>query len=67
MEVHHIIQKLMNGTDEYKNLIFISGYVHKLIHATDSTVIEKYMNIIKTNIKTLKTINMYRKKLGIAI
>ncbi|WP_455789106.1 group II intron reverse transcriptase/maturase [Clostridium butyricum] len=64
MEVHHIKPKFLNGTDEYKNLIFITGYVHKLIHATDIGTIEKYMNIIKPNSKTLIAINKYRKKIG---
>lgn len=64
MEVHHICPKTQGGTDEYNNLIFITGEVHKLIHATDSNVVEGYINIIKPNKTTLETINKYRKQVG---
>ena len=34
MEVHHKKPRSKGGTDEYKNLIYVNTYVHRLIHCT---------------------------------
>lgn len=64
MDVHHVIPQNAGGTDEYNNLIFITKFVHKLIHATETETISKYKDIVKPNEEELKTINNYRRKAG---
>ena len=46
MHCHHRNLIHTGGTDEYKNLIFITDTVHKLIHATDENTISKYLEIM---------------------
>lgn len=64
MEVHHIKPKKMNGTDEYYNLAIITYDIHKLIHATTKSTIEKYMKIVKPKAELLTKINKFRKLAG---
>lgn len=64
METHHVIPKELGGSDKYENLIFITKDLHKLIHAKTEETINKYINIIKPNTKTLKIINNFRVKAG---
>lgn len=64
MECHHIIPKSQNGSDEYKNLIWIEKNIHKLVHATNSETIEKYITNIRKDVKAIKKVNSLRKKLG---
>ena len=40
---HHKIPKSQGGTDEYSNLILVTATVHKLIHATNADIIQKYL------------------------
>ena len=74
MECHHIIPKQYGGTDEYKNLMWVSTNVHKLIHATEQETINKYLEILNAlnakqalrfnvlDTKILKKVNSLRKK-----
>ena len=60
MECHHKKPKEMGGTDEYNNLVWLRMDVHKLIHATQSDTIEKYLSILNLDIKALKKVNSLR-------
>ena len=64
MHCHHKIPKSKGGTDEYKNLIFVSVNIHILIHATDKKTIEKYLNILNLDSKAIKKINRLRLLVG---
>jgi RNA-directed DNA polymerase len=66
MESHHKIPRELGGTDEYKNLTFISHDVHKLIHAETMETIQKYMTKLKEfiNPKSFTKINKLRKLVG---
>jgi len=60
MECHHKKPKALGGSDEYKNLIWIKSEVHKLIHATTSETIEKYLAVLQLDKKALKKVNSLR-------
>ena len=47
MEVHHITPKSSGGKDNYSNLALVTGDVHKLIHARDLEIIQKYLDNYK--------------------
>nr|WP_290100594.1 reverse transcriptase domain-containing protein [uncultured Muribaculum sp.] len=64
MHCHHIKPIHMGGTDEYKNLIFITDTVHKLIHATDENTVSKYLKITPLDEKQLKKLNKLRVQAG---
>lgn len=57
MEVHHVVPRSQNGSDQYSNLIYITKDVHKLIHATRKKTINKYLKLISINENTIKYIN----------
>lgn len=58
---HHKIPKEYGGDDSYKNLIIVHKDVHKLIHATKSETICKYLSILNLNRGQIKKINSLRK------
>ena len=60
MEVHHKVPKEFGGGDEYNNLIFITSDVHKLIHATNQDIIQKYLNKLNLDKKALAKLNKLR-------
>ncbi len=64
MECHHKKPKEIGGVDEYKNLVWLSKDVHKLVHATQGETINKYMNKLDLDTKQLKSINSLRKQAG---
>ena len=64
MEVHHKIPKHLGGTDEYKNLIWVTSDVHELIHATVMETINKYLERVKPKAEALEKINKLRKNAG---
>lgn len=64
MHCHHIKPIHMGGTDEYKNLIFITDKVHKLIHATDENTVSKHLEIMPLDEKQLKELNKLRVQAG---
>ena len=64
MEVHHIIPKSKGGSDEYKNLIYVTYEIHKLIHATNGDTIKKYLSQITLDDKMLKKLNKLRLNVG---
>lgn len=63
-DTHHIKPRSMGGTDEYKNLILVTPITHKLIHATKSETITKYLKHIKIDDKIIERLNKYRVKVG---
>ena len=64
MECHHKKPRFMGGTDEYKNLVWICTDAHKLIHATKTETISKYLDKLNLDEKGLKRINNFRKLVG---
>ena len=64
MECHHKIPKELGGTDEYKNLVWICGEAHQLIHCTKQETIEKYLGLLSLDKKGLKRVNSLRKLVG---
>ena len=59
---HHIKPVSLGGTDEYRNLVGIHRDIHKLIHATTTETIVKYMNRLRLNGKQLEKVNKFRKE-----
>lgn len=64
MEMHHKKPKSKNGNDVYKNLTLVTADVHKLIHATNEEIIQKYSRIVKLNKEALAKLNKLRKMVG---
>ncbi|QXE17743.1 group II intron reverse transcriptase/maturase [Clostridium sp. 001] len=64
MECHHKKQKCDGGTNEYKNLVWICGEVHKLIHSTKQDTINKYLGLLSLDEKGLNRVNSLRKLVG---
>lgn len=57
---HHKIPVSLGGTDEYSNLLIVHEEVHRLIHATRSETIRKYMSLLKLNSMQLRKLNQLR-------
>lgn len=64
MECHHKIPRSQGGTNEYRNLVWLTYSAHKLVHATQEDVILKYKNDIKIDEKGVKKLNYLRKLVG---
>lgn len=64
MEVHHKIPKAMGGSDEYKNLVWITDNIHKLVHATNTNTISQYQQKVVLNKEQLCKLNELRVKAG---
>lgn len=65
MHCHHKIPVKNGGKDNYGNLIFLTEEVHILLHATDTTVIEHYISILKLNHNQMIKLNKLRKQAGL--
>lgn len=61
---HHKIPLNKGGTDNYDNLVIIDKDIHKLIHLTNSKLIDKNIEIYNFNKKQLSKINDLRIKIG---
>jgi len=61
---HHIIPVSLNGTDKYRNLIIVHKDIHKLIHAVDEPIIDKYLNAFTFTEKQMQKLNELRVKTG---
>lgn len=57
---HHKIPKTLGGNDAYDNLVLILEPVHKLIHAKDEKVVQKYIEELNLSKAQLQKINQYR-------
>ncbi len=64
MECHHKIPKSLRGTDEYKNLVWLTIQIHKLIHSTNLDTIAKYLNVLSLDKKRFEKVNSLRKLVG---
>ena len=64
MELHHKKPTHLGGTDAYRNLIWVTSDVHKLIHATHNDIIQKYLKIVKPNQEITYNINKLREAVG---
>lgn len=64
MKCHHKKPKVNGGTDEYKNLVWICGNAHKLIHCNEIQAINKYLGLLSLDEKGLKRVNSLRKLVG---
>lgn len=65
MHCHHKISVKNGGSDEYKNLVFVTDDVHILIHATNKNVIDFYKSILKLTKLQIAKINKLRNLLGL--
>lgn len=54
MECHHKTPRSIGGTDKYKNLVWLTTQVHKLIHSTNLDTIAKYLSGLNLNNKGLE-------------
>lgn len=61
---HHKIPWSKTHDDTYKNLILILADVHKLIHATVSVTIQKYLNLLRLDGSQLDKVNKLRRLAG---
>ena len=64
MEVHHKTMRSEGGTDAYKNLVFVTGAVHKLIHTREVETIEKYLELLKRKSIDFVKLNNLRRLVG---
>jgi group II intron reverse transcriptase/maturase len=62
---HHKTPKSVGGTDKYSNLVLVLTPIHRLIHATDSETIRKYLNALNLTDKQLCKLNKYREMAGV--
>ncbi|MGV3019395.1 HNH endonuclease [Streptococcus thoraltensis] len=59
---HHIVPKYLGGTDRFDNLVIIHKWLHKLIHAVEPQMIEKYKRPFNLTGKQIERVNYYREK-----
>jgi group II intron reverse transcriptase/maturase len=59
---HHKKPRALGGDDAYSNLTIVHEDIHKLIHASKSSTISRYMQLLNLNKKKIEKINSLRKK-----
>jgi 5-methylcytosine-specific restriction endonuclease McrA len=64
MEVHHKVSKILNGGDEYENLVFITADIHKLVHMTDNEAVQNCLQKLNLDNNALNKLNQLRKLVG---
>jgi hypothetical protein len=62
---HHIIPRWRGGTDAYNNLTLVLEPIHKLIHATDESIITNYITLFNLNKLQMSKLNDFRIKAGL--
>ena len=62
---HHKTSRSAGGLDKYSNLVLVLVPVHKLIHATESETIHKYLKVLSLTDKQLCKLNKYREMMGL--
>ena len=63
LHCHHIKPRQLGGNDRYDNLIIVHSDIHKLIHAVNEDVINRYRNRFEFTLPMLKKINKLRNSL----
>jgi RNA-directed DNA polymerase len=58
---HHKTPRKSGGSDKYSNLVLVIEVVHMLIHATNNTVIQRYLDELRLDIKQKQKLNTLRK------
>ena len=61
---HHITPVNAGGGDIYRNLVIISPYIHRLIHATKSETIHQILAKLELSKKQIAKVNKFRVKVG---
>lgn len=61
---HHIESYAATQDDSYKNLVIIQELIHRLIHATQTSTIKRYLSALKLSKSELTHVNKYRTVLG---
>jgi RNA-directed DNA polymerase len=64
MEAHHKLPRYLGGTDEYRNLVFVTSVVHRLIHATTTETIELYLSRLNCVSIDFERLNKLRALVG---
>ena len=59
---HHKLPKSLGGTNKYENLVLVLPQVHRLIHATDTEIIQKYLHLLNLDKAQIAKLNKYREK-----
>lgn len=65
MHCHHILPIYMGGDDKYKNLIYLTEPVHKLLHTKNENTISLYMKMLNLNKKQIEKLNKLRVSAGL--
>lgn len=64
MICHHKIPKKLGGSDEYKNLVWLTKESKDMLESTDLDAIAKYLNKVQLDKTGLKRFNSLRKLVG---
>jgi len=64
MDIHHITPVSLGGTDEYKNLVWVTDTIHILIHATVTSTINQYLKRLNLTQEQRNKLNKLRVKAG---
>jgi len=59
---HHKKPRALGGGDEYANLIIVHENIHKLIHASKTNTINRYIQLLNLDRKMIEKINSLRKR-----
>ena len=64
MHCHHKTPIKFGGEDNYENLVFVTAEVHRLIHATDKSTIDTYLQKLSLKKRSLNRVNFLRNQTG---
>ena len=67
MHCHHKKPIHLGGDDKYKNLVFITDEVHRLVHAKETNTIATYLDGLNLDKKKLEKLNKLRVMAGLEI
>ena len=59
---HHKTPRSLGGGDEYKNLVILHKEVHRLIHASTTASIKRYIESLELNESKIEKVNSLRIK-----
>ena len=61
---HHINARSMDRSDRYDNLVLVLESVHRLIHATSTNTIQRYLDLLNLKADQIKKLNKLREAVG---